>query len=204
MKNFYEFITEGLEYKLFRGVYDTKNVLNFLKKGYIYDSGEFKNNVIRKSIKDIDLGNGISATRNFNYALQFDPVIEFNTSTLTDEFKVVPFAENPDFYLKHMNKYKKHGALKLRKKKKYGSDYWDYKTNKYVDDFGIAEEIIVTDKIPIKHIDKIFFTKSRYNDEVLRELEKHNIKYQILESDITQYSQTRYPELKRLKTFNQI
>lgn len=74
--------------------------------------------------------------------------------------------------------------LKQLRNKKYGKEYWHFKTNKGASDFGIAEELIVAKEIPniIKYIKKIYL--NRYpNKQVVDLLDKLNIPYEIINYD---------------------
>lgn len=144
-----------------------------LKDGYI-KSGNVKSwdSVIRRYL-GIKEGVGISATRNFNYILP--PIIEFDTNKLTDDFKVIPFSENIDFYIWFKKEYNKDISFdEIVKKYRYENDpkiskeYWRYKTDKNSFDFGIAEEVILTNKIPLNYIKKVYIDD--FNDKELLNL----------------------------------
>jgi len=195
IKTFEIFLNESNNYNLYKGVGELNEILI---DGYIKYSGDWDSE-IRQNI-GIPKNVGISATRNFGYAIKFETVIEFDTQKLSDRYKIVPFSENPDFYLSVMNK--STGSIKsMLRDKKYGKEYWDYKTNKKSDDFDIAEEIIIAKEIPIKYIKKIYLLRS---DQIkINLLNKNNIPYEIISREDTYLSKVKYKN-KQVKTYSQM
>jgi hypothetical protein len=162
IKGFYEFINEGKNYQLFRGVSGIKHIL---ENEFIENSGVF-DSPLRKDVTGVKYG--ISATRNFHTAVEYshDCVIEFDVPKLTDKYRLLPFSENPDYFLYYIKKYGRGEAFKkmrVGKNKKDSENFWKVKTDKGAMDFDIAEEIIVTNKISIKYIKKLYLNKETYN-----------------------------------------
>jgi hypothetical protein len=205
--SFYEFIKENLNYNLFKGV---KHLEKILEDKYLKPSGEWESNIR----KNLNITHGISASRNFTTCnLYGEDIIEFDVLKLTRDFKVVPFCENPDFYtyMKNLDsdiEFKRDKEFKtsgnffkdaIRSKDKNDRKaYWDYKTNKYSMDFGIAEEIIVTEKLPISYFKKVYI--SEYNKkEKIKLLEKNNIKWEFIESKF--YSFQKYKDKLKTKKY---
>jgi hypothetical protein len=92
----------------------------------------------------------------------------------SSDFKIIPFSENPDFYLDlqkiHKLKFKnKEDLKKVLRFKEYNDIYWKVKTDKNHDDFDIAEELIVADKIDIKK-----YVKKVIKKDYKRDLNKNN------------------------------
>lgn len=168
-------------YQLF---HKTSNLNEIVDSGYIegysggvYDMG-IRQNVIanwkRNTIKTI------SATRNFDY-LHGD-ALELDVEKVSDRYKIIPYSENPDFYLDFdgkgwndsglgkMEPYKNKNLSKFQqqvhsKSKNAGKLYWRVKTDKGAFDFGIAEELILADKLDIgKYVKRIFI---KYPNESL-------------------------------------
>lgn len=159
--SFYEFITESKDYPLYKGV-SNNTMKKIVDSGYIIGTGEFDSSLRELVAK----GKCISATRNKDYSTQVGTwVIIFDTKKLTSSYKVVPFCENPDYYLELMKKEPLDSISKSIRKKDYGDIFWKVKTDIKHDDFGICEELIVTDKIDIKrYIKKVLYCKHYDND----------------------------------------
>jgi len=163
IKGFYEFINEGKNYHLFKSVSD---IFKILESGFIKNSGRFDSS-LRKDV--IGVNYGISVTRNFHTAVKLygECVIEFDVPKLTDKYKVIPFSENPDYFLHYKDKYGIINSFKRMRKgkdKQDSKEFWKVKTDKSAMDFDIAEEIIVTNEIPIKYIKKLYFPYYTSND----------------------------------------
>ncbi len=95
--------------------------------GYIIGTGEFDSSLRELVAK----GKCISATRNKDYSTQVGTwVIIFDTKKLTSSYKVVPFCENPDYYLELMKKEPLDSVSKSIRKKDYGDIFWKVKTDK--------------------------------------------------------------------------
>lgn len=205
---FWKFITESKNYPIYKGVDDMYKIL---KSGVIKTTGDWEG-IIRKN--NINVDNGISVTRNFYFAAYYGSIIiEFDTQKLSDNYKIIPFSENPDFYIwyqgdKGFFKSNIEGTppknpdldiAKALRNKKYTKQYWDYKTNKDASDFDISEELIVAKQIPIKYIKKVYIM-NKYENDVIELLEEMNIPYEIKEDRIMS---TKYKN-KNIKTYSQI
>ena len=125
--SFYEFITESKDYPLYKGVSDS-TMKQIVDSGYIIGTGLFDSELRELVAK----GKCISSTRNKNYSVQVGTwVIIFDTKKLSSTFKVVPFCENPDYYLEIMDKGNKLDSIsKAIRKKEYNDIFWKVKTNK--------------------------------------------------------------------------
>jgi hypothetical protein len=205
IKCFEEYIKESKDYPLYKGV-SFNTFTKILDSGYITSDARWES-LIRKNR---GINRGISATRNFSYPSLFDVIIEFNTPKLTSVYKTVPFSENPDFYIDVMDDFnykldvKEKDLLKwLRdcvRNKDFGKIYWKVKTNREHDDFDIAEEVIVGEKIPNKYIKKVYLNTI---SSVLEEkLKSSGIQYQILKRNKKYLSQVRYGD--KIKKFAEI
>lgn len=191
IKLFEEFILEKLNYNLYRGVYNADNLIDILDNGYIMSSNSWSS-TMRKNMKLNK--KHISVTRNFSYALKISPVIEFDTDKLTDDYDVVPFLENPDFYIWYLNNHNNNNLTDIIKSddKYINKEFWKYKTNKKSDDFGIAEEVIKSKKIPIKYIKNIYIKEYDINDKLINKLVKLNIDFKIIDSTSKYLSDIKY------------
>jgi hypothetical protein len=127
----------------------------------------------------------ISATRNFNY-LDL-PALELDVEKISDKYKIVPYSENPDYYLDSFgdgdgfgdnsakltpapkNKNLSFSQRQLRSTSaNAGSQYWRVKTNKDVMDYGISEEVILTDKLDVgKYVKRIMLSKEGANKKII-------------------------------------
>ena len=187
IKLFEDFITESKNYPIYKGVHDLYEILT---SGKIIYFGEW-DSVIRKNM---GIKYGISVTRNFSYAERYGDILELDTQKLSDKYKIVPFSENPDFYLWYSGddstnikgKPPKDNTIKgnwINKAihSKTGKQYWDYKTNKNADDFAIAEEIIIAKEISIKYIKKVYL--KRYDKKIKNLLDNLHIPYEIMDYD---------------------
>lgn len=202
---FEEFITESKNYPIYKGVNDISAILN---SGVIKDSGQWGSPMRT----DMGIKDGISVTRNFMTAVNYgDAILELDTVKLSDHYNIIPFSENPDYYLWYMSdrtfgdvikgdkgpKGKQKNALR---DKKYGKQYWDYKTNKKSMDFNIAEEVILAKQIPIKYIKKVYLLRKHYQIEEL--LDKNNIPYEVLDYEDKYLSKINLKN-KKIKTYSQ-
>lgn len=95
IKLFEEFILESKNYPIYKGVFDLYKIL---KSNTLKTAGEWETSIR----KNIGVDNGISVTRNLVFAKSYGDVIEFDTQKLSDNYKIIPFSENPDFYLWYM------------------------------------------------------------------------------------------------------
>ena len=83
--------------------------------------------------------------------------------------------------------------------KDFSKIYWKVKTNREHDDFDIAEELIVGEKIPNKYIKKVYLKDSDRRLE--NKLESIGIKYEIL-GNKKYISQLKYGD--KIKKFVEI
>ena len=112
----------------------------------------------------------ISATRSFETAMSYGNtgcIFEFDMFKLSSRYKIIPFCENPDFYLDYIKDKKskniKDKGLTLKrmlKDKEYGDLYWRVKTDPMYYDYGICEELILA-----KYIDITKYVKTIYTNE---------------------------------------
>lgn len=189
-----EYLNEELKnYPLYKGV--TSNVFN-----KIMEDNLIKSTLNREEENDYTFDSPmrwnvsgkvpvISASRNFNTAKRYGSVIfEFDMLKLSSRFKIIPFCENPDYYLDYMKLHesttteKDVWLSKTLRDKKHGKLFWKIKTDQGHWDYGICEELIVAKDIDIrKYVKKIYFAKSYfYNNhqlfvDVMDKLEKYNI-----------------------------
>ena len=184
---FEEFILESKNYNLYKGVGNLKQILldgkiKLLKGewGYQWSSDMRRNLGIKDEV-------GISVTRNFSTAVGYgygDAVIEFDTQKLSNKYKIIPIIENLDYYLNlPKEKTKKLSISKQLRLKEFGKEYWNNKTNKDAFDFGIAEEIIVSNEVSIKYIKKVYIFDRRDNLSVIELLNLNNIPFDIINRD---------------------
>jgi hypothetical protein len=194
---FFNLNEELKNYPLYKGV--SEDVFRRIMKDYLIKS------TLNKKTKDNDSLLGvfdsplrwnvagkvpiISATRNFDTAKRYGAVIfEFDMLKLSSRFKIIPFCENPDYYLDYMklNKGCEGGGdeslKKILRDKKYGKLFWKIKTDRGHFDYGICEELIIAEEIDIrKYVKKIY-------------LRHHNI----LSSDVTDKLEGYGIEIKNL------
>lgn len=180
IKEFGDFINESKNYNLYRAI-SLAELKDILAKGKLICSGRWETPMR----KNVNIPYGISCTRNFSYTNRLSNIIlEFDVPKLSSKFKIIPFSENPDFYIDiHRNKKDIFNDIKNNftgdenkhlRIKKYISDkrlsdiYWKVKTDTKHFDFGIAEEVIVAKEIPFNCIKRIYYN-SRYNVDL------HNI-----------------------------
>lgn len=176
----YELFERKGNYQLYRGDDD---ITEQLETGYILGNQEW-DSPIRRNI-GIE-GDTISSTRNFNYCHKFFNIItEFDVEKISDNYKIVPFCENPDFWVDRLPQKKglsgffgggqglTYDPFNL-KKKKYGEIYWKIKTDKNECDFGIAEELIVVKKLDFaKYVKAVYFKyEENENSYVIKLLKK--------------------------------
>lgn len=182
--NFIAFLNESKTYNLYKGVF---NLDKILKSGKISNSNDW-NTLIRKNL-NIPEGIGISSTRVFSTAAKYGvSVIEFDIDKLSANYRIIPFSENPDYFLwykKHFgepgsDKYVKQGILDYQ----YDDIFWDYKTNKHSADFNIAEELILAKEIPTSYIKKVYlFMSPLESSEYTKLLMKRNIPYEFVDDE---------------------
>lgn len=114
----------------------------------------------------------ISASRSFETALSYGRsgcVFEFDMFKLSSRYRIVPFCENPDYYL-NLIKDKKDKKIedktislpKMLRDKDYSELYWKVKTDPNYYDFGICEELIVAKDIDITKYVKTIYTDNKY------------------------------------------
>lgn len=218
--SFKEFINESKNYPLFKGVDDIDKIL---KSGVLRDSKNW-NSPVRKNV-GIDYG--ISASRFFGTSVNYGMcVLELDTVAISSRYKIIPFAENPDYYLWYSGS--DMGAVqstrspkdddydsdtaddfmrRALKNKKYGKEYWDYKTNTGAMDFQIAEEVILTKELPIKYIKKLYFLEEKKDvkhfDSIKKILNENNIPYEFVDQYNKNLSAIRYKDKKKIKVDSQ-
>ena len=101
----YQIFERKGNYQLF---HKTSSLMTILRDGYIRcgggekDDAQFWNCFIRQSVlphwkKDDPKFKTISATRNFYYFGL--PALELDVEKISDKYRIIPFSENPDFYL---------------------------------------------------------------------------------------------------------
>lgn len=155
----------------------TNDLFSILKDGYIKAGSDFDTTLRKNVITDWKPKKYkiISATRNFNY-MDF-PSLELDVEKISDNYKIIPFSENPDFYLAFLDDSlggeNKYGNMKpsniphmtsfqnkIRSKSKgAGELYWRTKTDKDSMDFGISEELILADKLDVdKYVKNIYMS----------------------------------------------
>ena len=209
-------------YQLF---HKTSNLLEILKDGFIKaggneDSHNWWNSDLRKNIfpnLKKDKYKTISATRNLDYL--FLPALELDVEKISDKYKIIPFSENPDYYLDFDENKLKSSSSKLdilqkmlrSKSKKAGKEYWKFKTDSSAMDYGISEEVILTDKLDVsKYVKRIILDpgnsdyknikniiNEKYPHIELVELDKtNNIGYSNINKAI------RQKEFQKIKDFN--
>lgn len=212
---FYKIFERKGNYQLFHKT-TLSNLKSILKEGYIKCGGneddDFKcdywNHILRKSVlpnwKENDKKfKTISATRNFDYLGL--PALELDVEKISDKYRIIPYSENPDFYLDFKGKpaktkLNKYQNLIRSKDKKSGKMFWRVKTDTDVMDFGIAEELILTDKLDVsKYVKRIILDTGDYY-----EIEKIvKLKYPHIE--IVELYEPNYfklnKKLKKVKTF---
>jgi hypothetical protein len=214
-------------YQLFHKCISIYTLDKILKSGFIISGGEEQefewDNPLRKNVIH-NWGRGkfktISATRNFDYLGL--PTFELDVEKISDKYKIIPYIENLDYYLdnfidadklkptkiKHLNNLQN----QLRSKSKNaGKAYWKVKTQKDIFDFGIAEEIILTDKLDIsKYVKRIILEKGG-NDKIIKiikekypnieviEVDKHD-GYSDIKTALKQKEKVKEPVLERIFT----
>jgi len=95
-EEYFELNEEIKTYQLYKGV-SNRAFNEILKDMKIKNDGKF-NSPLRKIVSGKE--NSISATRNIRTAFSYGSIIfVFNMLKLSSRFKIVPFCENPDYYL---------------------------------------------------------------------------------------------------------
>jgi len=208
LKSYQLFERKG-DYQLFHKTSRLKEILN---DGYIIaggkddDSGEWWNYDIRKNVIPNlvkDKYKSISATRNLNYL--WLPALELDVEKISDKYRIIPFSENPDFYIKFIDDKRKSninpklGKLQnMLRTKDAGDKYWNVKTNKHADDFGIAEEIILTDKLDVsKYVKRIILGYPGSNEDIIDLIHKKYPHIEVVEVDEGCPSRIGYVDIKK-------
>lgn len=129
--------------------------------------------------RNITNKNVISATRNKLYPFQIARIVlKLNTKKISENFKFIPFCENPDYYLdlkqsKNLKPKTDNDIKKILRFKDYGDIYWKVKTDTNHDDYGVDEELIVADKLDItKYISYVYIDS--YNDYIIKNFDINN------------------------------
>jgi hypothetical protein len=191
---FAEFIIESKTYNLYKGVTRLDEIL---KSGKLKYDNNWET-TIRQNMGI--MGIGISATRVFSTALKYgEAIIEFDIEKLSAKYRIIPFSENPDYFIwykKHFSPPDSYNYVKTGiSDNQYNDIFWDYKTNKYDPDFNIAEEIILTKEIPIKYFKKVYLNTD--NILLLKLLKSKNIPYEIVDNE--HLSEIRHKNKKKNK-----
>lgn len=207
-------------------------ILSILNDGYIkadpdaiWQKSELRKNVLDKWKKNDKKFLTISATRNLNYFGL--PALELDVEKISDNYKIIPYSENPDFYLDFKENrlkprsnpfFNTKGKLtkfqnQIRSKSKgAGKLFWRTKTDKNAFDFDIAEELILTSKLDVgKYVKRIILhedekeiidlIKTKYSHiEIIIIPKYRNLGY----IDIKSYIQKKSKELKSQKIFNEV
>jgi hypothetical protein len=189
---FAEFITESKTYNLYKGVTRLDEILNCGKLKYDDDW----ETTVRQNMGIT----GISATRIFSTALKYgEAVIEFDIDKLSANYRIIPFNENPDYFLWYKTHFSPPDSDEYVETgihdKQYNDIFWDYKTNKYADDFNIAEEIILAREIPITYFKKIYLNTD--DTSLIRLLKSKNIPFEIVDNE--HLSEIRHKNKKKKK-----
>lgn len=204
----YQIFERKGNYQLF---HKTSSLMTILRDGYIRcgggekDDAQFWNCFIRQSVlphwkKDDPKFKTISATRNFYYFGL--PALELDVEKISDKYRIVPFSENPDFYLDFKGKPAKTKLGNLQnlirsKDKRTGKMVWRVKTDREAMDFGIAEELILTDKLDVsKYVKRIILEKPgkynyRKNDDIKDIVKKKYPHIEIVEVDKANYAEVK-------------
>lgn len=158
-------------YPLYKGV-KSSVMYSILKDNKIKSSLYYKDEVdvdFDSSIREIVAGKNpiISASRSFETAKSYGKsgcVFEFDMLKLSSRYRILPFCENPDFYLDYFKKNKsrdrKDKLKDMLRDKDFGDLYWKIKTEPSHYDYGICEELIIA-----KHIDITKYVKKIHTNE---------------------------------------
>jgi len=170
----------------------------------------------------------ISATRNLDYL--WLPALELDVEKISDKYRIVPFSENPDYYLDFYGgddgfassgekygkmKSRKNPILPLKNKKKLtnfqnmirskskdaGKLFWRFKTDKDVMDYGIAEELILTDKLDFgKYVKRVILRKDfgNENEKLIKLINKKYPNVEVVEIDRRNSGGFNYMDVKRV------
>ena len=173
--NTFKLNEELKNYPLYKGVmYST--MIKILKDNKI-KSSFYKDEIdidFDSELREIVAGKNpvISATRSFETAKLYGStgcVFEFDMFKLSSRYRIVPFCENPDFYLNLIDdkktkniKGEKLTLQKMLRDKDYSDLYWKVKTDSNYYDYGICEELIVAKDIDITKYVKKIHTKEEY------------------------------------------
>lgn len=207
----YQLFERKGNYQLFHKTGSLITLRSIIESGYIICGGgdddefNFWNFTIRKNIfpnwkKGDTKFKTISATRNLNY-LDF-PALELDVEKISDKYKIIPFSENPDYYLDSFgdkssflgkssanltpapkNKNLDYHQRQLRSTSaKAGYQYWRVKTDKGVMDYGISEEVILTDRLDVgKYVKRIMLSKEGANKEIIKLIKEKYPHIEVLE-----------------------
>lgn len=222
-----------LEYKIFerKGNYQlfhkTSNLKGIITSGNIICGGdegdviwwnvELRKNVFPNWKKDDKKFKTISATRNLDYINL--PALELDVEKISDKYRIVPFSENPDFYLDfkgdkwgNSNKEKSYKPNKNKNLTKFqnqlrsknaGELYWRTKTDIHAWDYGIAEELILTDKLDVgKYVKRIILDKNGYkNKDLIKLINKKYPHIEVVEIEKGKGSRSfNYMDVKKAST----
>lgn len=205
-------------YQLF---HKTSALSSILKDGFIIAGGSDEDSTwwnvsLRKNVfpnwkKDDTRFKTISATRNLNYMGL--PALELDVEKISDKYKIVPFSENPDFYLDFTGDNWNSDEPKVKytpqinknldrlenmlRTKEAGHLYWRHKLKQNMMDFGIAEELILTDKLDIsKYVKRIILDK--YDKDYKKIIKKKYPQIEVVVLDGKRgYSDFGYSDIKK-------
>ena len=118
------------------------------------------------------------------------PALELDVEKISDNYKIVPYSENPDFYLgqlpipagdnKNLNMFQN---ILRSKSPDVNKSYWKFKTRLDQDDSGIAEELILADKLDVgKYVKKIIL--------------EDRIDYGCCTNDLIDLIKEKYPQIE--------
>lgn len=190
-------------YQLFHKTGES-DLIKILKGGYIIAGGDDKDNVgstawdselRRNVIRNWEKGKfpTISATRNLDFMGL--PALELDVEKISDNYKILPYIENLDYYLDYKGEPTKNKNISnfqnliRSKSKNAGKAYWKVKTNKGFD-FGISEELIIAKKLDVsKYVKRIilnvnsFYYSGNSNDKIKKLVKEKYPHIEIIELD---------------------
>jgi hypothetical protein len=205
----------------------TSDLKGIITSGFIKcggdEGGDWWNHPLRKNVfpnwkKGDKKFKTISATRNLNY--MSIPALELDVEKISDKYKIVPFSENPDFYLDYTGDNIGYSAEKRKdykptknknltnfqnmirtKDQDAGRLYWRPKTDTSAMDYGISEELILTDKLDVgKYVKRIILDKNEYrNNEIIKLINKKYPQIEVVEIEKGQERNRsyKYMDVKR-------
>lgn len=213
------------DYQLYHKTMGMDTMYSIIMMGYIKAGSEFDCPLRKSVISDWDYGKykAISATRSFTYMGL--PALELDVEKISDNYRIIPFSENPDFHLSFIDlegsgkggglsgghegggygKMKRgknpnlttHQNAIRSKSKGAGKLYWRVKTDKCASDFNISEELILADKLDVsKYVKTIYISKESKKFENLVKKKYPHIEVVVL----TGYGEP-YIKTKKVKNY---